>query len=145
MVSKYFEPGDQVRIIEAKYKGETGQVIEIQDNKASVMLDGSQQEIKILITYLKLGNGSDSNLVAALNIKQSGAKSTYMASDLVNFNQGKRIGLVLQVHEDYLKIIDQQGKLVNVKTSEIGKKIPAMKPGSSINARDKEGHPLAVD
>lgn len=29
MVSKYFEPGDQVRIIEAKYKGETGQVIEV--------------------------------------------------------------------------------------------------------------------
>lgn len=24
MVSKYFEPGDMVRIIEAKYKGETG-------------------------------------------------------------------------------------------------------------------------
>jgi transcription elongation factor SPT5 len=24
MVSKYFEPGDQVRVIEAKYKGETG-------------------------------------------------------------------------------------------------------------------------
>jgi len=109
------------------------------------MLDGSQQEIKILTTYLKLGNGTDSNLVAALNIKQNGAKSIYMAGDLVNFNQGKRIGLVLQVHEDYLKIIDQQGKLVNVKTSDIGKKIPAMKPGSSINARDKDGHPLAVE
>lgn len=109
------------------------------------MLDGSTQEIKILTTYLKLGNGTDSNLVAALNIKQNGAKSTYMANDLVNFNQGKRIGLVLQVHEDYLKIIDQQGKLVNVKTSDIGKKIPAMKPGSSINARDKNGHPLAVE
>lgn len=52
---------------------------------------------------------------------------------------------MLQVHEDYLKIIDQQGKLVNVKTSDIGKKIPAMKPGSSINARDKNGHPLAVE
>jgi transcription elongation factor SPT5 len=41
MVSKYFEPGDLVRIIEAKYKGDTGVVIEIEDGKASVMLDGS--------------------------------------------------------------------------------------------------------
>jgi ribosomal protein L24 len=30
-----------VRVIEAKYKGETGQVIEVEDGKASVMLDGS--------------------------------------------------------------------------------------------------------
>lgn len=133
-----------MRIIEAKYKGETGQVIEVEENKASVMLDGSQQEIKILTSYLKLGTGTDSNLVAALNIKQNGAKGTYLANDLVNFNQGKHIGLVLQVHEDYLKIIDQQGKLVNVKTAEIGKKIPALKPNSSINARDKDGHTLAI-
>jgi hypothetical protein len=38
------------------------------------------------------------------------------------------------VHEDYLKIIDQQGKLVNVKTTDIGKKIPALKSGGIITA-----------
>jgi len=84
-------------------------------------------------------------LVAALNVKQNGVKSTYLANDLVNFNGEKGRGLVLQVHEDYLRIIDQQGKLVNIKTSEIGKKIPAMKPGQSINSRDKNGQNLAVD
>ncbi len=145
MVSKYFEPGDLVRIIEAKYKGDTGVVIEIEDGKASVMLDGSQQEIKISTTFLKLKSETDTNLVAALNVKQNGVKSTYLANDLVNFNGEKGRGLVLQVHEDYLRIIDQQGKLVNIKTSEIGKKIPAMKPGQSINSRDKNGQNLAVD
>ena len=33
------------------------------------MLDGSQQEIKILTTYLKLKSETDTNLVAALNVK----------------------------------------------------------------------------
>ena len=69
MVSKYSEPGDMVRIIEAKYKGETGQVIDVDDHKVSVVLDVSQQEIKIFTNYLKLKSDTDTNLVAALNIK----------------------------------------------------------------------------
>jgi len=41
-VTKYFEPGDLVRITEGKYKGETGQVIEIEGNKANIVLDSTQ-------------------------------------------------------------------------------------------------------
>ena len=40
-VSKYFEPGDLVRITEGKYKGETGQVIDVEDRKVSLKLDQS--------------------------------------------------------------------------------------------------------
>lgn len=69
IVEKYFEPGDFVRVVEAKYKGETGQVIDTEDGKALLMLDGSQQEIKILTSYLKLKSETDTNLVAALNVK----------------------------------------------------------------------------
>ena len=42
------------------------------------------------------------------------------------------MGLVLQVHEDYLKIIDQQNKIEKVKLSDVGKKIPAMKKGDLV-------------
>lgn len=42
MVAKYFEPGDFVRILEGKYKGETGQVIDIEDGKLSMLLESSQ-------------------------------------------------------------------------------------------------------
>jgi len=145
MVCKYFDPGDLVRIIENKYKGETGVVLETEGEKSTVVLDGSKQEITIPTPYLKLKSETDTNLVAALNLKQNGAKQQFFANDLVNFNGEKGRGIVLQVHEDYLKIIDQQGKLVNIKTSDIGKRIPQMKPGSSINARDKSGHNLAID
>lgn len=40
-VTKYFEPGDLVRITEGKYKGETGQVIEIDGNKCNIVLDST--------------------------------------------------------------------------------------------------------
>lgn len=39
MVVKYFEPGDLVRILDGKYKGETGQVIDIEEGRVSMVLD----------------------------------------------------------------------------------------------------------
>ena len=38
-VSKYFEPGDMIRITEGKYRGETGQVMDVDRIKISVILD----------------------------------------------------------------------------------------------------------
>jgi len=40
-ISKYFEPGDMVRIVEGKYKGETGQVIDVDGKLSIVILDQS--------------------------------------------------------------------------------------------------------
>lgn len=61
MVSKYFEPGDLVRVTEAKYKGETGQVIDVEGGKVSMILDQSQQEIKIHANFLKLKSDTDTH------------------------------------------------------------------------------------
>ena len=61
-MSKYFEPGDLVRVTEAKYKGETGQVIDAEGKFVSMILDQSQQEIKIFANYLKLKSDTDKPL-----------------------------------------------------------------------------------
>ena len=40
ILTKYFEPGDLVRVTEGKYRGDTGQVLYIEENKrVSVVLD----------------------------------------------------------------------------------------------------------
>lgn len=78
-----------IRVVEGKYKGDTGKVIGVDEKSASVMLDVSQQEIKIRPDFLKLKNDSDMNLVAALNVKKSGINGGFQANDLVNFNGGK--------------------------------------------------------
>ncbi len=72
-------------------------------------------------------------------------RATYAANDLINYNNSKNSGLVLQVHEDYLKAINEQGKLANVKVADIGKKIPAPRPGMPLQARDSKGNTLAID
>ena len=38
-VVKYFEPGDNVRVIEGKYKGETGLVVKPEGRYAFIALD----------------------------------------------------------------------------------------------------------
>ena len=38
-ICKYFEPSDQVRVIEGKYKGDTGRVIDVEGSKVCVILD----------------------------------------------------------------------------------------------------------
>jgi transcription elongation factor len=60
------------------------------------------------------------------------SRPTYQANDLINYNNNKNCGLVLQVHEDYLKIINEQNNVVNVKIADIGKKIVAPRPGMSV-------------
>lgn len=64
---------------------------------------------------------------------------------MINYNNNKNCGLVLQVHEDYLKIINEQNNVVNVKIADIGKKIVAPRPGMSVQARDSKGNTLAID
>lgn len=48
-----------MRVTEAKYKGETGRVIDVDGKRVSVVLDKTQQEIKILANYLKLKSDTD--------------------------------------------------------------------------------------
>ena len=106
-VSKYFEPGDMVRITEGKYRGETGQVMDVDGNKVSMVLDQSQLEIGIFANHLKLKSDTD-NIGGTTNLGGSGSsRHGYKAGDLVNYNGNKNAGLVLQVHEDYLKMINE--------------------------------------
>ena len=58
-VVKYFEPGDQVRVIDGKFKGETGIVISLDGSFASIALTQNNREIKIFANNLKLKSELD--------------------------------------------------------------------------------------
>ena len=132
MIAKYFEPSDQVRITEGKYKGETGRVLDVDENRSiSVVLDKTQQEIKVTSSFLKLKSDSDTN-VEKTSIGAPASRNKYAALDLVNYHGSKHGGLVLQVHEDYLKVLNEQSKIDNVKVSDIDKCIPPPRRGGNI-------------
>ena len=95
ILTKYFEPGDLVRVTEGKYKGDTGQVLYIEENKrVSVVLDQTQQEIKILANQLKLKSDTDQPMSTNL-MAVSGKNHGIKAGDLINYNGNKNAGYVL--------------------------------------------------
>lgn len=99
MLSKYFEPGDLIRVTEGKYKGDTGRVIEIDKNNKNqiiVLLDANQQEIKITANQLKLKSDTDQPMSANI-LAMTGKNHGFKAGDLVNYNGNKNAGYVLQV------------------------------------------------
>ena len=133
-----------VRITEGKYRGETGQVMDVDGHKVSMVLDQSQLEIRILANHLKLK--SDTDQLGGQNLGGAGnSRHGYKAGDLVLYNGNKNAGLVLQVHEDYLKMINEQSKIVNVKIVDLGKKVPLPPRNGTLNGRDKNNNTLAMD
>ena len=98
---KYFEPGDQIRVIEGKYKGETGIVVSIESRLVSLALAQTNREVKIFANYLKLRSEIDTGVGVLFN-----NKSAYAANDLVSYDNNKYVGVILQVHEDFLKILN---------------------------------------
>ena len=117
---KYFEPGDHVRIIDGKFKGETGIVISIEGNHANIALTQNNREIRIFANNLKLKSEIDSGLMTGFIDKKKATQ--YSANDLIMYNN-KNVGVVLQVQEDYLKVINDEGEIANVKIGDINKKI----------------------
>lgn len=95
-----------VRIVEGKYKGETGQVIDVDGKLTIVILDQSQQEVKLLANFLKLKSDLD-NTAATNKSMFDRTTHAYEANDLISYNNNKFVGLVLQVQEDYLKVINE--------------------------------------
>lgn len=110
----------------------------------SMILDQSQQEIKIHANFLKLKSDTDTHQGSSL-FGVSSARHGFSAMDLVNYNGNKNAGLVLQVNEDYLKVINEQGKIENVKIADLGKKLPAPMRGGTLGGRDSQGNALALD
>ena len=58
-VVKHFEPGDQVRVIDGKFKGETGIVISSETQFANVALTQNNREVRIFANSLKLKSEID--------------------------------------------------------------------------------------
>lgn len=123
--------------------------MDVDGHKVSMVLDQSQLEILIYANHLKLKSDTDqlggqgtSNGVANGG---AGARHGYKAGDLVLYNGAKNSGLVLQVHEDYLKMINEQSKIVNIKIVDLGNKVKLPPRNGTLNGRDKNNNTLAVD
>ena len=92
-MTKYFEPGDDVRVIDGKYKGETGTVTKLEGKTAYIALDQSNREIRLYANNLKLKTELDQNSLPALMDKKK--QNTYHANDMISYNNNKNVAVIL--------------------------------------------------
>lgn len=58
------------------------------------------------------------------------------------FNGNKTYGFIIQVLDDYLKVVNDQGMLMRINLTEVDKKIETNK---KVTARDMTGNVLSID
>lgn len=96
-ICKYFVVGQAVRVVQGTNQGESGTVIKQEGEYVQLSLDQSFREIKVRPTDLRLK--SESSMAASfqnmLSRKKQGIQ--YTAQDIVTFDSGQSIGMVLQV------------------------------------------------
>ena len=68
--------------------------------------------------------------------------NTYHANEMISYNNNKNVAVVLQVHDYYLKVINQDGHLQNIKISDIDKKFERE---NKVNGMDRLGNTLCLD
>ena len=59
---------------------------------------------------------------------------------MISFNNNKSFGVVLQVYDDYLKVINNEGNIQNVKIQDINKKFQKDNRASCIDSRQNTLH-----
>lgn len=114
-VAKYFIAGDHCIVIDGRFTGEIGLLTKIDGNKAYLYSDYSKREIEVPTNLLKLT--SDTSIASSTKCVTS-----YQVFDLVQYNNSKNVGVILQIERDMVKLLDELGDVQNIKINDINKK-----------------------
>jgi len=140
-VCKHFLSAQAVRVMGGAHQGESGTVIKQDGEFVTVSLDQSFREIKARPSELRLK--SESHMASFQNMlqrKKGGA--LFAAQDVISFDSGASLGLVLQVQEDFLKVLDEQNGVREIKYKDISKKLPFDRKAS---CHDQLGNEVIFD
>lgn len=111
-LQKFFRTGDHVKVETGSFEGETGLIVKISDNVATLISDVSQRELKVFT--------SDIRECAEIS---TGLKfGDYVLYDLVQLDMNT-VGVITQIERDSAQVLDMNGKTRSVKMQGIrGKK-----------------------
>jgi hypothetical protein len=87
-LQKYFETGDNVRVISGTHTGGSGIITALKDKVAVVSMDGTKAEFKILIGNLKCKGDDMEHIKMQDFISKSLDKVRYIAGDLIKYDSG---------------------------------------------------------
>ncbi|KAK8890155.1 hypothetical protein M9Y10_034915 [Tritrichomonas musculus] len=128
-LSKYFKPGDHVKVTSGSYHDQTGEVLVINDKTASVVLDTNEKVIDVYTGYL----------VMTHEINQ-GQKSigNYNLFDFVRLTDNTS-GVIWRIENGTIYILLTTGTSKTVSLDEI-----ASRQKDRSSARDTGGRPIIV-
>jgi len=120
---KFFETGESVRVMAGTHAGETGVIVSIHEGHAVLSMDAATgaEELKILLSNLQAKKENTEHIKLRDYIQKSVLEIKYQAGELVQF--GDKIGYVIHVYPDYLRVLTSKNAVENVKQSIINKKI----------------------
>lgn len=128
------------------HAGEPGVVIEIcqpDRRHARVLMEHTRAELKVLITNLRKREELDPNSKFTLsqflienskNAIKTGMKmvsEVFNAGDMVLFDSHQTLGLILQVHNDSLKVLTDANKTETIKLGQVSRKFDIETKGIS--------------
>ncbi|KAL4475098.1 hypothetical protein ABPG74_001794 [Tetrahymena malaccensis] len=123
---KYFEDGSRVKVISGTSEGITGTVLSTKGDVCEVFTDNNntiEVRTKDLAITGEASQDAEKILVNESSDKNLGLKK----KDLVKLTGFNNIGLILDISKDYIKILDQNGKIKNVSSFSINTKIDTRK------------------
>ncbi|KAL7748461.1 transcription elongation factor spt5 [Sorochytrium milnesiophthora] len=110
-LQKRFNIGDHVKVVQGKHKDETGMILNITDNTATLFSDISSTEIKVFIRDL-----SDAGDISAPTMAMSVSK--YDLHDLVVFDNNV-YGVVVRIDQDVYQVLDVTNTVRTVRYNQI--------------------------
>lgn len=127
---KYFEQGDQVRVVEGKYMYETGIVMLVDDNNVTmptVKMDSNDLEAAISTAFLKLRDKNEKDELKMKKIQKMNGVSEkevhYKVGEVVIYNQNRVHGYLIEVTTDRVRLVNDKGQIENLRVLDIEKKL----------------------
>lgn len=152
---RYFDQGDAVRVLEGKYKGESGIITTVNETKVhmpKVKLDTLGLEISINTLNLRMKDLREQepkpSLIQSMNPgnnklqKQPSVDLVFKVGDIVLYDGNKMHGYVIKVENDLLQVVNENCQMAYLRYKQIDKKIPMNK---TRVLRDSKGFVIQID
>lgn len=122
-LKKCFHEGDHVKVIDGRYEGDTGTIVQTDDRSAILLSDSSMDETKVLIRDLQLcpdrATGVDS-------------LGHFNYGDLVQLGS-QTVGVIVRLEKENLQILTQDGRVRPYKSQAVTKKGESSKRAQSLD------------
>lgn len=123
---KRFHEGDHVKVIGgSRYRDELGMVVDIKDDRVTIVSDMSMQHITVFSKDLR--EAADTGVDGKLGI--------YDVQDLVQLDSAT-VGCVVKLDSESMRVLDQNGSIRNVLPSQVMNKI---EPRRNAVSTDRQG------